>query len=80
MNFRMLARTAKIVVDKRGGAEGLKQDLAQLQTIAKGEGSAATKAGKAAAALKTPAAARPKGRAAPSAPEPVAGDGATPPA
>lgn len=54
LNYRLLAKAAKTAVDKRGGSEAIKQDLAKLQAIAKGEGSAATKAGKAAAALKTP--------------------------
>jgi hypothetical protein len=54
LNYRLLAKAAKTAVDKRGGSDALKQDLAKLQEIAKGQGSVATKAGKAAAALKTP--------------------------
>jgi hypothetical protein len=56
MNFKNLANVAKKAVDKRGGTEALKQDLDQLQTIAKGKGTPAEKAKAAAAALKTPGA------------------------
>lgn len=76
MNFRLLAKQAKKVVDKRGGTEALKADLGELQKIAKSEGSLGTKAGKAAAALKEAGAAKDK----PDAAEPAAGTGAGAPA
>jgi hypothetical protein len=56
MNLKKLADQAKKVVDKRGGTDALKADLSELQTIAKGKGSAADKAKAAAAALKDPGA------------------------
>lgn len=65
MNYRMLAKVAKKMVDKRGGTEALKQDLGELQKIAKGKGSVATKAGKATGALKNP---RPRQTEPPTAP------------
>ncbi|MCW3013811.1 MAG: hypothetical protein JWO02_903 [Solirubrobacterales bacterium] len=57
MNFKNLSNVAKKAVDKRGGTESLKQDFGELQRIAKGKGTPAEKAKKAAAALKTPGAA-----------------------
>ena len=54
MNFKNLASQAKKVVDKRGGTDALKQDLSELQNIAKGKGSVSEKAKEAAAALKEP--------------------------
>jgi hypothetical protein len=78
MNYRMLAKVAKTVVDKRGGTDALKADFEQLQQIAKGEGSVGTKAGKAAAALRTPGGARVK--ATPDAPAPDAPGAAGDPA
>ncbi|MCW2997145.1 MAG: hypothetical protein JWN65_694 [Solirubrobacterales bacterium] len=54
MNFKNLANVAKKAVDKRGGSEALKQDLGELQKIAKGKGTPAEKAKQAAAALKSP--------------------------
>jgi len=54
MNYKLFANVAKKMVDKRGGTEALKQDLDELQKIAKGKGSVATKAGKATEALKNP--------------------------
>lgn len=54
MNFKNLANQAKKVVDKRGGTEALKEDLGELQKIAKGKGSVGEKAKEAAAALKDP--------------------------
>ncbi len=59
LNYRLLAKAAKVAVDKRGGPDALKQDLSALQDIAKGQGSVGTKAGKAVAALRTPPAKAP---------------------
>jgi hypothetical protein len=56
MNLRNLADAAKKAVDARGGTEGLKGDLSELQQIAKGKGTAQEKAKQAAAALKRPGA------------------------
>ena len=47
---------AKDEVDKRGGTEALKEDAAELKDIAKGEGSVADNAKKAADAIKDPGA------------------------
>ncbi len=65
MNYKLFANVAKRMVDKRGGTEALKQDLGQLQKIAKGEGSVSTKAGKAAEALRNPGPRRTEPSAAP---------------
>jgi hypothetical protein len=75
MNLKKLADQAKKVVDKRGGTDALKADLSELQTIAKGKGSASEKAKAAAAALKQPGAkgdAAPEAPAAPKSPPPAA--------
>lgn len=53
LNYKLLAKVAKTAVDKRGGPEVLKQDLGQLQRIARGDGSVGTKAGRAVKALRT---------------------------
>lgn len=67
MNFKNIALKAKQAVDKRGGTDALKQDLGQLQKIAKGKGTPTEKAKEAAAALKTPGASTTPGAAAPAA-------------
>lgn len=54
MNFKNLANVAKKTIDKRGGTDALKQDLGELQKIAKGKGTPSEKAKQAAAALKEP--------------------------
>jgi hypothetical protein len=54
MDFKRLSDRAKVLVDKRGGSEGLKQDAAQLREIAKGPGSIGDKAKAAVSALKEP--------------------------
>lgn len=53
-NLSTLATKAKEVVEKRGGTDSLKQDAAQLRSIAKGPGSITDKAKAAAEALKRP--------------------------
>jgi hypothetical protein len=52
MNFARLAKTAKRIVDKRGGVEALKADAEELKKIAKSEASIGTKAGAAVKAIK----------------------------
>jgi hypothetical protein len=52
MNLSRLARTAKRVVEKRGGMDALKQDAEELKKIAKSEGSFGAKAGAAVKAIK----------------------------
>lgn len=76
MNLKSIANKAKQAIDKRGGTDGLKENLGELQNIAKGQGSAKDKAKRAADALKNPGAAEK-----PSSPSssPPASD-ATPPA
>jgi hypothetical protein len=63
-NLSTLANKAKEVVESRGGADALKQDAAELRSIAKGSGSLTDKARAAAEALKRPgeeqAASKPK--------------------
>lgn len=58
MNLKSIIGKAKkqadVVIEKRGGQEVLKQDLAELKDIAKGKGTAKDKAKAAADALKTP--------------------------
>jgi hypothetical protein len=54
VDFKKLGQQAKVLVDKRGGTDALKQDAEQLKSIAKGSGSFADKAKAAAEALKTP--------------------------
>lgn len=54
VNFKRLADTAKKTIDKRGGNESVKQDLAELQGIAKGKGTLKEKAKRAADAVKEP--------------------------
>ena len=53
-NLSTLATKAKEVVEKRGGTDSLKQDAAQLRSIAKGPGSITDKAKAAAEALRRP--------------------------
>ncbi len=56
MDFKKLADQAKKAVDKRGGTDALKEDLSELQKIAKGKGTPQEKAKRAAEALKDPGA------------------------
>ena len=53
-NLSTLATKAKEVVEGRGGTDSLKEDAAQLRSIAKGPGSLTDKAKAAAEALKRP--------------------------
>ena len=73
MKFKNLADQAKKAIDKRGGNEALKEDLAELKDIGKGKGSAKDKAKRAADALKEPGA--PGRDASPAAPQPPADPG-----
>jgi hypothetical protein len=56
MDYKKLAAQAKNAFDKRGGTEGLKEDLGRLREIAKGGGTLPDKAKAVAQALKQPAA------------------------
>jgi hypothetical protein len=62
MNIGRLARTAKRVIDKRGGTEALKADAQELQRIHREGGTLKDKALKAADALKDPGERGPDGR------------------
>jgi hypothetical protein len=68
MDFKMLQRKAKQMIDKRGGADSLKADAAELKNIAKGPGSLAEKAKRAGDALKDPGAKDPETPATPHSP------------
>jgi hypothetical protein len=54
MDFKKLTNQAKAAIDKRGGTEALKGDLAELKTVAQGKGTLKDKAKAAADALKDP--------------------------
>ena len=54
MDFKKLTNQAKAAIDKRGGTEALKGDLAELKTVAQGKGTLKDKAKAAADALKEP--------------------------
>ena len=54
MNFKKLTDQAKAAIDKRGGTDALKADLAELKTVAQGKGTMKDKAKAAADALKQP--------------------------
>jgi len=56
MNFKKLADQAKAAIDKRGGTEALKGDLAEAREAARGKGTMKEKAKAAADAVKTPGA------------------------
>jgi hypothetical protein len=59
VNFRSLKKVAdkaKETVEKRGGADALKEDAEELKEIAKGKDSVSDKAKKAAKAVKEPGA------------------------
>jgi hypothetical protein len=56
VNFKRLADQARKTIDKRGGADSLKQDAQELRDIAKGKGSVKDKATKAGKAIKDPGA------------------------
>lgn len=76
VNFKSIADKAKQAVEKRGGTGSLKEDAAELKSIATGKGSLSDKAKAAAAAIKDPGAAREEreaaGRSAGSAEAPTA--------
>jgi hypothetical protein len=54
MDFGNLTRKAKQMVDKRGGADALKEDAGELKDIVSGQGSAMDKAKAAGKAVKDP--------------------------
>ncbi len=56
MNFKKLSDQAKAAIDKRGGTEGLKGDLAGLKEVAAGKGTFKEKAKAAKDRLKEPGA------------------------
>ena len=58
MRIRSLTNRAKRLASKRGGADALKEDAAELKEIAKGSGSITDKAKAAGRALKEPGAER----------------------
>jgi hypothetical protein len=70
MRYQRMARIAKQAIDKRGGVQGLKQDMQQAADAAKGKDSLKEKAKAAAEALKQPGSATQGG--APAAPAPAA--------
>jgi hypothetical protein len=76
MNLKTLQSRAKQLIDRRGGRESLKADVAELKDIAKGPGSVADKAKRAGDALKDPGA---KGPDTAEAPRPPATDTPAPP-
>ena len=53
-NLKRVADKAKDQVEKRGGGDALKEDAAELKSIAKGKGSIKDKAKAAGKALKDP--------------------------
>ena len=71
MNLKSPQRTAKQLIDRRGGTDSLKADADELKDIAKGPGSFAEKAKRAGDALKDPGA---KGPDTPANPRPPAAD------
>ncbi|HWC25604.1 MAG TPA: hypothetical protein VG474_03375 [Solirubrobacteraceae bacterium] len=54
MNLRSLARTAKQIIDRRGGTKALKEDAQELREIVRGGGTAHDKAKAATEALRDP--------------------------
>jgi hypothetical protein len=62
MDLKRIASSAKGLFEKRGGADSLKEDAAELKDVARGEGSLADKAKAAAEALKEPGADEPVAR------------------
>lgn len=77
MNFKKLTDQAKAAIDKRGGTEALKGDLAGLRDVAKGKGTFKEKAQAAKDRLKEPGARPADG--APPAPGATPVTGAVPP-
>ncbi len=57
--MKNLADKAKNQVEKRGGSDALKEDAAELKSIAKGKGSLKDKAKAAGKAIKDPGAEKP---------------------
>jgi hypothetical protein len=82
MDFKKIVGKAKKAIDDRGGVEALKGDAQELKGVAKGRGSLADKAKKAASVLKEPGAAAGggarKGRAGAHQPRPANASGAKP--
>jgi hypothetical protein len=56
MDLKRLTNRAKDLVEKRGGADSVKQDAGELRDVAKGQGSLKDKAKAAAEAIKQPGA------------------------
>jgi len=56
MDLKRLTNRAKDLVEKRGGADSVKQDAGELRDVAKGEGSLKDKTKAAAEAIKQPGA------------------------
>ena len=56
MDLKRLQRTAKQLIDRRGGTDSLKADAEELKDIATGEGSMKDKAKAAGEAVKEPGA------------------------
>ncbi len=54
MDLKRIGQRAKALVDKRGGADSVKEDAQELKDIAKGPGSVADKAKAAVGAIKDP--------------------------
>jgi len=81
MDLKRLANKAKKTIDSRGGVDSLKADAEELRKIAKGDGSLADKAKRAAKAVKDPGAGKDIGTKAETDVEkgPGSGPGATPP-
>jgi hypothetical protein len=57
MDLKRLTNRAKDLVEKRGGADSVKEDAAELKDIASGQGALKDKAKAAAKAIKEPGAA-----------------------
>jgi hypothetical protein len=57
MDLKRLTNRAKDLVEKRGGADSVKEDATELKDIASGEGALKDKAKAAAKAIKEPGAA-----------------------
>ena len=56
MDLKRLTNRAKDLVEKRGGADSVKQDAGELRDVARGEGSLKDKTKAAAEAIKQPGA------------------------
>lgn len=69
MDFKKLTNQAKLAIDKRGGTDALKADLAGLKEVAQGKGTMKEKAKAAADALKEPGTRPAAGQRPPTAPD-----------